>query len=121
MKNFAPIQKNAFRIAFASLAVCAALSTVARADEARELRVGYADLNVNSEAGAAVLFQRIRHAADRVCELPGTRDLGQLAAVKSCTDHAIATAVEAVKAPALTRVYDAKFGVLPAVTVLASR
>jgi UrcA family protein len=121
MKNFAPIQKNAFRIAFASLAVCAALSTVARADDVRQLHVRYDDLNIHTDAGATVLLQRIRDAAERVCEQPGTRDLGELAAVKTCTDHAIATAVEAVKRPALTRVYDAKFGITPSVTVVASR
>ncbi len=120
MKSFAPTQKTVFRLAFAAVAVCAALSTVARADEARQLHVSYADLNVNSEAGAAVLFQRISHAADRVCELPGTRDLNQLAQVKACTDHAIGTAVEATKLPALTRVYDAKFGIAPT-AIVASR
>jgi UrcA family protein len=120
MKKFAPTQKTGFRVAFAVVAVCAALSTVARADAARQLHVSYADLNVNSGAGAAVLFQRISHAADRVCEVQGTRDLGQLAAVKACTHHAIAAAVEAVKLPALTEVYGAEFGIAPT-TIVASR
>ena len=120
MKNFTHTNKHGFRIALAAVAVCAALSSVARADEAPQLHVGYADLNVNSKAGAAVLYQRIRRAADRVCEMPGTRDLGQLAQVKACTDHAIATAVDAVKLPLLTQVYDAKFGIAPT-TIVASR
>jgi hypothetical protein len=38
-----------------------------------------------SPAGAAVLFQRIRLAAERVCEVPGTRNLGQLVQVKAAT------------------------------------
>jgi UrcA family protein len=120
MKNFTHTQKNGFRIALAAVAVCAALSSAARADEAPQLHVSYADLNVNSKAGAAVLFQRIRRAAERVCEVPDTRNLGQLARVKACTDHAIATAVDAVKLPLLTQVYDAKFGIVPT-TIVASR
>jgi UrcA family protein len=120
MKNMTHNPKIGFRIAFAAVAVCAALSTAARADEVRQLHVGYADLNVDSKAGASVLLQRIRRAADRVCEMPGTRDIGQLAAVKTCTDHAVAQAVEAVKRPALTQVYDAKFGIVPT-TIVASR
>jgi hypothetical protein len=54
-------------------------------------------------------------------QLPGTRDLDQLAAVKACTDHAIATAVDTIKRPALTRIYDEKFGITQSVTVVASR
>ena len=121
MKNVTHTPKNRLRIALATVAVCAALSSLARADEAPQMRVSYADLNIDSEAGAAVLYQRIRFAADRVCAVNGTRDLGQLAAVKPCTDHAIATAVAAVKAHALTKVYDAKFGITPTATVVASR
>jgi UrcA family protein len=120
MKNFAHTQKNGFRIAFASLAVCAALSTAARAEEAPQVHVSYADLNLNSEAGAKVLFQRIRAAAARVCEVPNMRDLSSQSRAKACTDHAIAVAVDAVKAPALTKIYDIKYGVAPS-TVVASR
>jgi UrcA family protein len=120
MKNFAHIQKNSIRMVLATVAVCAALSTVARAEEAPQVHVSYADLNVNSKTGAAVLFQRIRRAANQVCAASGTRDLGQLARAKACTDHAIAVAVDAVKAPALTKIYDAKYGIAPS-TVLASR
>jgi len=132
MKNLTRTHDNAFRIAFAAVAVCAALSGVARADtlananpvanadEARQLKVSYADLNLNSQTGAAVLFQRIRRAADQVCEVPGTRDLTVLAQAKACKDHAIAAAVQAVKLPALTRLYDAKFGIAPN-TIVAAR
>jgi len=120
MKNFAHTQKNGFRIAFASLAVFAALSTAARAEEAPQVHVSYADLNLNSEAGATVLFRRIHAAADQVCEVPNMPDLGSLSRAKACTDHAIAVAVDAVKAPALTKLYDAKYRIAPR-TVVALR
>jgi UrcA family protein len=113
--------KNAFRIAFAAAAVTAALSTIVRADDVRQIHVRYDDLNIHTDAGAALLLQRIHAAAERVCAASSPRDLGQLAAVKACTEHAIATAVDAVKRPALTRVYDDKFGITPSVTVVASR
>lgn len=121
MKNFTQNTKNALRIGFAAVAVWTALATVSRADDLRQVHVGYADLNVKTEAGAAVLLQRLRSAAERVCEVPGSRDLGQLAQVKACTDHAIAGAVEQINLPTLTKVYDVKFGVTPNFTILASR
>jgi len=120
MKNFAPTQKNGFRIALASLAVFAALGTAARAEDAPQVHVSYADLNLATDAGAKVLFQRIHAAAERVCEVPNMRDLSSLSRAQACTDHAIAVAVEAVKAPALTKIYDAKYRVAPS-TVVALR
>jgi UrcA family protein len=121
MKNFTQNTKNALRIGFAAVAVWTALATVSRADDLRQVHVGYADLNVKTEAGAAVLLQRIRSAAERVCEVPGSRDLGQQAQVKACTDHAISGAVEQINSSSLTKVYDLKFGVASKVTILASR
>jgi UrcA family protein len=121
MKYFTPIRKHVLRIAFAAVAVSAVLSTVVRADDVRKIHVRYDDLNIHTDAGALVLLQRIRAAAEDVCGQSSTRDLGQLASVKACTDHAIATAVDAVKRPALRRVYDDKFGITPSVTVVASR
>jgi UrcA family protein len=120
MKNFIRTRKVGSRITLTALMACAALSTVARADDAPPVHVRYAQLDVNSKAGASMLFQRIRKAAVLVCDIPGTRDLRQMAAVKTCTDHAIAAAVEAAKLPALTAVYDARLGIAPA-TVVASR
>jgi UrcA family protein len=121
MKNIILFRKNTLHFVFTTVAICAALSTVTRADDVRQEHVRYDDLNIHTDAGAAVLLQRIRDAAARVCELPGTRDLDQLAAVKACTDHAIATAVDTIKRPALTRIYDEKFGITQSVTVVASR
>jgi UrcA family protein len=121
MKNFTRIRKNAFRIAFAAVAVSTVLNTVVRADDVRQIHVRYDDLNIHTDAGASVLLQRIRVAAEQVCELSNPRELAQLAIVKACVDHALATAVDAVKRPALTRVYDDKFGITPSVTVVASR
>jgi UrcA family protein len=70
--------------------------------------VNYGDLNVNSAAGAAVLYQRIRGAADQVCPSVGVRDLGLEAAAKVCKTRAIGDAVAAVHSPELTEMFQGK-------------
>ena len=121
MKNFSHNSKALIRGTLAVVAISAAFAGAVRADEAPQMLVKYADLNVNSSAGAARLYQRIRLAADRVCELPGERDLAVLAKEKDCARQAIAQAVSAVGNPPLTRIYEAKTGVATTSTALASR
>ncbi len=98
------------RIIIATVAVVAAFGGAARAGDAPQLRVKCADLNLNTAAGATVLYQRIRRAAVQVCDVRGTRDLAALRQVKACTDHAVAEAVGAVDHSTLTRVFESKTG-----------
>jgi UrcA family protein len=122
MKNFSHnTNKSLFRVALAAAAVTAALTGAVRADEVPQIHVKYADLNINSSAGAQVLYRRIRVAADRVCEISGSRDLAAWAKERECARHAIAQAVSDVGNPTLTRVYEDKTGVSPTETALASR
>ena len=121
MKDIQHNTTTAVRVGFAAAAVWVALATVCRADDVRQVHVGYADLNMQTEAGAAVLLQRIRNAAARVCDAPGTRDLGLQVRAKVCADRAIAAAVAEVKLPSLTKAYDAKYGGEPSFTKLAAR
>jgi len=88
---------NTIRITFAAAAMIAALTTGVRAADVPQVHVKYADLNVNTPAGAAALYQRIRFAANQVCADPGTRDLAVLVKVQACTDQAVANAVAEVK------------------------
>lgn len=104
----------------AAVALYAALAAGAQAADIPQVHVNFADLNVGTTAGATVLFQRIRGAADRVCGVTDTRDLARLGQAKACASHAVAEAVAAVNAPALTRVYEMKTGVDP-ITRLATR
>ena len=101
---------NPIRITFAAVALMAALTTGVRAADVLQMHVKYADLNINTPAGAAALYQRIRVAADQVCAFPGTRDLAVFAKVKACTDQAVAHAVAAVNNPTLTGIYDVNTG-----------
>ncbi len=97
-----------FQTLLAAGTLIVAVSTAARAAEIPQVHVKYADLNVSSPAGAAVLYQRIRIAATQVCGTPDQRDLSRLEQAKTCTDKAIAGAVTAVGNDVLTDLYEAK-------------
>jgi len=91
----------------------------AGAADVPQVHVNYADLNLGTAAGATVLYQRIRGAADLVCGVPDNRDLGQLARARACAARAVTEAVTAVNAPAVTRVYEVKTGVAPVTRIAA--
>ena len=98
--------RNNMRIALAAAAVCLATAAAgARADEVgtevQARTVHYADLNLNTEAGVATLYDRIRHAAEQACPDVGSRELAQAAAAKACVDRAIARSVKSVNNPKL--------------------
>jgi UrcA family protein len=100
---------NPIRIA-AAVALFAALTAGAHAADVPQVHVNYADLNVNTAAGAKVLYQRIRGAADLVCGVADTRELARLSRAQACAAHAIAEAVDAVNSPVLTAVAEVKTG-----------
>lgn len=81
--------------------------------------MNFQDLNLNTPAGAQVLYRRIRTAADQVCAVPGIRDLTSLGATKTCADHAIADAVAQVNNPQLTGVYETRVGAPVAIRLAA--
>ncbi len=78
-------------------------------DEPPSQRVSYADLNVDSEAGARVLLRRIRAAAENVCTLdtPLTSARAHRIA-RACVSDATRRAVTAIDRPALTAVYEGR-------------
>jgi UrcA family protein len=108
---------NSFRRVLVAAALVAGFATAAQASDLPQVHVNYSDLNVNSEAGAAVLYQRIRNAAEQVCGTFGVRDLGADAAAKACKVRAIGEAVAAVHSPALTQIYAVKKGMTVGVRV----
>ena len=101
---------NAFRKAFVAAAFVAGFGVAAQAADLPQVHVNYGDLNVNTAAGAAVLYQRIRNAAEQVCGTFGVRDLGAAAAAKACKTRAIGEAVAAVHAPVLSQMYEGEDG-----------
>jgi UrcA family protein len=69
--------------------------------------VRYADLNLNTRAGVAVLYRRIKIAAREVCEpLEPPSSVLPSAVWQSCLSNAVATAVHDVAQPLLTAYYD---------------
>jgi UrcA family protein len=74
----------------------------------RERVVDYSDLNLNSSAGAAVLYQRITRAAHAVCDLPIPWDATAASRVRNCVHAARARSVSEVNAPELTRYFESR-------------
>jgi UrcA family protein len=71
-------------------------ATGAAAAGTATIRVSYRDLNLATDAGSRVLYQRISAAAHKVCAVSDIRDLDGLAADKSCERAAIEQAVNQV-------------------------
>ena len=66
-------------------------------DAPRRAAVSYADLNLNTADGRAVLMARIQRAAEQVCgPEPDSRDLKPLMAFRRCMSQAVNTAVAAI-------------------------
>lgn len=104
-------------------AVCAlalvSLSTAAAAEEAKlgDLRLGdeggpyvhvpYGDLNLQNQAGAAVMLNRVSFAAKRVCGgAPDLREIKIYVMFKTCVSQAKADAVRHLNMPMVTALHD---------------
>jgi UrcA family protein len=83
------------------------VATAASLDEVPSVKVRYHDLNLNTEQGNTVLYQRIVRAAVQVCGRPDIRDLSALAAATDCQHAAVARAVDFVHSPMLAAIYGA--------------
>ena len=68
-------------------------------DGPRQAAVSYADLNLNTENGKAILVARIHRAAEAVCGgEPDSRDVKALMAFRGCMKQTVTTAVAAIPA-----------------------
>jgi UrcA family protein len=107
--------KNPARVIFLSLAPLAAAAAMLTFVDQRQvapperLAVSYADLDVNTADGAAVLFHRIRVAAGEVCSIYDGKNPAQAALRESCTDRAVTQAVAVVDKPLLSDRYLSEF------------
>ena len=72
--------------------------------------VRFADLDLSHSQGVAVLYQRLKGAAETVCGPRDDRDLKRYMKLKACVQIAMATAVAKVDQPALTAYYEAQSG-----------
>jgi UrcA family protein len=79
-----------------------ALAEPARTDVETTLKatVSYADLNLNTATGQAILAARIQRAAEAVCgPEPDSRDLAQLMPFRRCMKQTLDTAIAAIPSP----------------------
>jgi UrcA family protein len=96
--------KNAKNVLVVLAAMSAAvLVGVGHAAEVPARAVTYRDLNLNTEAGAKVLYQRIHGAANEVCGNVEVRDLPGVRAHEACVEKAVSDAVAAVNSQRLTQ------------------
>jgi UrcA family protein len=77
----------------------------------------YQSADASNPGTAAQLYKRLQRTAEKVCERPGETGLVYLQDVHACVHNAVADAVTAINAPALTAVYMAKNGPLPTIVL----
>ena len=106
--NVKPDKRTSLGYVIATLLGCVLVASTTHADEqVRSQSVSFADLNVNTPAGARVLYDRIHSAAERVC---ADSDPLQRLAAGPCARKAEANAIEKLNLPQLTAYYRAKTG-----------
>lgn len=93
--------------AFTSAACLAGAAQASAADAPRSQTVSYRDLNLSTIEGATALYQRLRRAADWVCDERGT-GVERYRIWQSCYRAAIADAVAKVNSPLLTELHSGK-------------
>ena len=98
-------------IIVSALVIVGGISTAATAsadaEPRRTMTVSYADLNVDTQQGAKVLYARLRQAAQVVCSAPNSRDLRFKSEWQRCYDSALSSAVGQVNKIAVTQLYQA--------------
>jgi UrcA family protein len=72
--------------------------------------VAYGDLNLETEAGAKVLYSRLRNAAKDVCVLLESRDPSRKSLWETCFDNAVTTAVVQVNKARVTALHNQTTG-----------
>jgi UrcA family protein len=97
-------------LAAAPIAMVAGGAQAQQADAPAHVAVSYADLNLNSDAGTAVLYRRLRQAARQVCGDFDTTNLARGRITTNCINNAMSQAVAQVNSPMLTSLYAAKTG-----------
>jgi UrcA family protein len=69
-------------------------------------KVSYGDLNLNTGAGARVLYRRLRQAAGEVCTSFESMDAVLRATWTACYQNALNSAVASVNKPAVTALHN---------------
>jgi UrcA family protein len=97
-----PRNTTGLLLAVATSCLLATTVSAAPPPEAHTARVGYADLNLTTDAGVEALYVRLRHAAERVCDAVDWLDIRGLSTYRDCTERALTHAVASVNNTRLT-------------------
>ena len=76
--------------------------------EDTSIKVSYEDLNINSEAGARVLYSRLKRASEKACNVEPLSEHGSIErvrAAKLCYHEVLSGAVENIDSDALRRIH----------------
>ena len=95
-------------IASLVVAVAAFASVASQANDAPQIKVSYAKVNLSSPQGAALLYKRLTYAAKEVCPDPAfeSRTFLNEQATQDCRTHAVEGAVISINSPQLTAVFE---------------
>ena len=91
-------------IAVPAIAAAAAPTQI----EDASIKVSYADLNIQSEAGARVLYTRLKRATEEVCGIQTHVINGSLAETlhaRTCYRETLEASVEKIDSDALSRIH----------------
>ena len=69
-------------------------------------KVTYGDLNLETEAGAKVLYARLRYAAQDVCSLYQSDDLARKVVWQTCVENSLSDAVGRINKPQVTALHN---------------
>ena len=73
------------------------------------VKVAYSEVDLASQAGAAEVYLKLKHAARKVCDVyTGPRTLQTQVAINKCMDEAVADAVLKIDRPRLTALHAAE-------------
>jgi UrcA family protein len=104
-----------------TVALSSQLANADPASDALSVTVNFTDLDLTRNADVAVLYQRLKGAAQMVCAPIAGQDLGRQMRFKQCIHSALGTAVAKVDQPALTAYYRGQFKVGKEPTQIAQK
>jgi len=102
MNTFRTNLYTAISCIMGAAALCTGVSTSVQAEDLPTKTVRFDDLNITETAGAKILYNRIRAAARKVCDVSIDGDPILRLAAQQCFDKAVDQAVRDVNAPALS-------------------
>jgi len=103
------MNRFAISIVIFALGLGSQLANAAPSQDVPSVVVHFADLDLAHGEGVAILYRRLKGAAETVCAPQNGRDLGSLTRYKVCWQSALAAAVVKVDRPALIAYYRAQF------------